>query len=872
MAKKVKQGKALEELVKGSMDYTVALIRKAFREQFREWSDAQGYLYIEEVFGDHVIVKPEKGLKIDEYYLVTYQRNGESIVFAGQEQWQVVELAYQPRTAMSESRKAAKQGRQRMVESMGHLALSEAIEGQPRRVKAVGITANVVNGNGRLYPAEVLEAAVQELQPKLTESAGSGRVIQVLGEAEHPSSKSGRSNILETVFKWEAISFDGGQVLLEGVILPTSKGRDILTLLENGVQVPISQRAHGASTIEKLNGQKVERVTELHITGYDATLEPSDPVAAIVESQSDEEKEEMEPEELKKFIADHPELFEGLVASQVEKMNQAQAAKLEEQMRASLGIDGQADLGMALKEAAQAQREMAEQKRAQAIEAAIGEHTKALPYGEKLNGMFVEAVRKAAPQSPEVVKALVENKRTEYDALAASGALQGMGFKQTATGVQVTGPVLEQETGHPEFARGAFELSESIRRAELRVERRDFRKPKTINEEVTAKYLAKFDKQYRGKLLAEAKMLEEAEQSSDLSLPYSVMRSVIAEAFPELVAISVFDFAISEEAETAKLFYETFAGETGYTATITDEVVTSDESAWVALAQKRITPGTVVLTGSGGTPTYTEGTDYVIDYANGKIWTLPSPGTIGDGTSLKIDYTYTAIRKGEMQPIEKAKLTLATQTLTLAADRLATEISNEAVVFSRGALGYDATGRTLASLVRQIRRKIDQGVIYKALAAELIVASNSGGTWTASTDPIAELVEKIGVAKVKVINRYYVPTSILISATNAEKLTNWDGFTQAGSRPDASINAFGFIGSAKGLPVFASTEMSDSYVSVQNRELVMHRVGRPLQLFGPYPSYDATTGELIGSTQYYAEEFNGSEAPVPQKGSYVKVA
>jgi hypothetical protein len=871
--KKVQKGKALEELVKGSINYTMEMIRKAFRDQFRDWSEGQGYIYIEEIFGDHVIVKPDRGLKIDEYYLVTYQRNGDAVVFAPVEQWQVVELAYQPQSAMSESRKAATQGRKRMVEEMGHLALAESVEeGAPRRVKAVGITANVINGNDRLYPAEVLEAAVQELQPKLVESAGSGRVLQVLGEAEHPSSKGGRPNILETVFKWEAVSFDGSQVLLEGIILPTSKGKDILTLLENGVQVPISQRAYGASKTEKIEGRKVEKVTELHITGYDATLEPSDPVAVILESQEgDEEKEKMDPEELKKYLTDHPELFEGMVTSQVEKLSAAQLAKLEEQMRAKLGIEAGVDLGKALEEAAQAKRELEEQKRQRAIDAAIAEQSKGLPYGDKLNGMFVESLKKAGLQSAEAVKQFAESKRAEYDQLAAAGVLSGMGFIHTAERVQVSGPVLEKETGTPEFARAAWELSESIRKAERRLPR-DLRQPKTINEEMTALYLAKFDKTFHRQLLQEAKLLEEAEQASDLSLPYSVSRAVIAEAFPELIAISVFDFAMSDQADTAKLFYEAHAGETGYLVTVTDEVVTSDESAWKALGYKRITPGSVVLTGSGGTPTYTEGTDYVIDYANGQLWTLPSPGTIGDGTSLKIDYTYTAIRKGELAAIEKAKLTLSTKTLTLAADRLATDISNEAVVFARGALGYDATGRTLASLVRQMRRKIDQGILYKALASELIVASNSGGTWTASTDPVSELVEKIGVAKVKLINRFYVPTSILISATNAEKLSNWDGFTQAGSRPDAMVSAYGFIGSLKGLPVFQSPEMSDSYVSVQNRELVMHRVGRPLQLFGPYPSYEVSTGKLIASNQYYCEEFNGSDSPVPEKGSYVKIA
>jgi hypothetical protein len=762
----------------------------------------------------------------------------------------------------------------RLVETLGAASLVEAQEGQPRRIKAVGITAGVVNGNGRRYPAGVLEAAVLKLKTHLHESAGQGRLVgerpeQLLGEVEHPSDKGGRPNLLETVVKWEAVNFDGAHVLLEGMILPTSKGRDILALMEGGVQIPISQRAFGDSKMVKDGGQKIEEITVLDITGYDLVAEASDPVAAINESKLQQE-EDMDPEELKKLISQHPEWFDGLLTSKVESMNASQLQAFEAKIRQSMGLDETADLGKALTEATQAKKQLDEQKNRQAVEAAIAEHTKDLPYAVDVNAVFVESVKAANPQTPEGVKVVCENLRKAYDSRAANGKLAGMGFK--AERVQVGAPVIEEATGHPAFARAAFELSETIRKVDLRP-RRDFRQPKTVNEEFAALVLKRYDELYQRHLVEEALRFEEAELSTDLSLPYSVTRAVIAEAFPTLVAAGVFDVGLGENAKQTTLYYEAFAGETGYSASIgSTEALTADLDDWVSMANARITPGTVVVKNHAEAVTYTEGTDYVIDYANGRLMAL-STGSITNGQDLHITaYSYTAIRKGENTAIEYAKLTITSKTVNMAADRLATKISKEAIVFSRTSFGWDATARTLASLVRQVARKVDQGLIYAGISAALQVASNSGGTWTASTDPLDELVEKLGVAKVKVLNRYYTPTFALLSMTNADKLAGWDGFTAAGSRADATLNADGYVGRVKGLNVFQSTEMSDSYVLIGNRELVLHRIGQPMQIAGPFPTYDTSTGELIASDQYYAEEFNATDAPVPQKGSYVKIA
>jgi hypothetical protein len=743
--------------------------------------------------------------------------------------------------------------------------LLENVEGGKRIRATQVITAGIVNGNARRYPANVLTAAVQELRTHLHESAGQGRIVQVLGEAEHPSDKaSKRPNLLETVVRWDAVEFDGQTVSLGGVILGTSKGKDLQALLEGGVLPGVSLRGYGETKSIKENGKAIEEVTALTLTGFDLVLEPSfESAQAMLESKTFDEEVEMNLEELKKLLAENPELFQGITEAQLQAMSESQLKKLETQIREALGIDANANIVESLKQARAAQVELAETKRKANVEKAIAEATKELPYG-KLNTQFVEAVKSANPQDEAAVKAIIESKRAEYDAIAASLKLEGMGFV-TGKNMQVRGSVLEGETGTPEFARASFELAESLRRVEMHA-RRDLRKAVSPNEIFTALLLERFDKMYRQQLMAESRLLQEAETVGDLSLPYSVSRAIIEETFPTLVATGLIDVGLMDS-QVERMYYETFSGETGYTAAITDEAVTADLNEWVALAHARVTPGSVVVTNSGATVTYTEGTDYVIDYANGKIKAI---ATITDGQSLKVDYGYTAIRKGEMAAIERGKLTLAHKTIEAKADRLADQISREAVVFGRSQLGYDATARTLASLSKQIKRKIDQGILYSALAAVLSVANNSGGSWDVSDlTKLDDAVSYIGFAKVLVAKRYYDPTFILMSVSNADALSNWDGFKRDGF-PTALLNSAGFVGSVKGLPVYAATEFPDTHVLIGNRQLVMHRVFQPLQFMGPYPTYD-TDGKLIAANQYYGEEFNATEAPVAEKGAYVKV-
>ncbi|CAG0933621.1 hypothetical protein TFLX_03136 [Thermoflexales bacterium] len=912
MKRKIERGKPLEELAKGSLEYTRDEIRRAFEAAFQEPSPYGGMeckWSIVDTFADFIVVNTwrKSDLAPDEFYRVAYQRDGEAYTFAQNEKWEVVELAYQPQTRetspapspttgegadltaaemMAESKTDKKKRGKRFVETTdaAQIELLESADDNPDgpwRIRAIGNTADVVNANGRIYPAKILAAAVAELKNHLHESAGQGMLrVKPTGESDHPKDKGNRRALLsETIINWDSVDFNGQHILLEGNLLGTLRGKDFRAQVKGGLKPGVSQRGYGDSVFVPKGGKQIEEVTELTITGFDPTL-PGDQADAdssvtFLESRDDpqQENEEMTKEELIKFLSEHPELFKGVTKEQVESMNADALKAFEESVRKALGIDAGADLAKELAEAAQAKKEIAETKQAKIVADAISDQTKGLKYGKVMNESFVASIEAARPKTADEVKALVESKRKEYDALASAIKLYGMGYR--GNGIEVIGPVLESEAGIPEFARAAHEITESIVRVgDPHVRRHAWADVSklSVNEAFALQYLERFDKVYGAELRRESKQFEEAETTLDLNLPYSVMRTIAAEALPELVASGVFDFGVTD-VSPFRLYFERFVGETGYTTTVSGEEIDlgdADSEGWVALAQQRMNPGSAVVTSSPAGTTYVEGTDYVVDYANGRLMRITGSG-IPAAATLLVSYTYTAIRKGENAPIQRGKVQTTYKIMDAKADRLAAQITRETIVFSRSQIGWDAVTRTLVSLVNQIRRKIDQGIFYLALSAALRQASNSGGSWNSSGSDYEVAVRAFGAARSKVAYRYYTPTGIVLSENNGDILANWEGFTQAGSRPDATLNANGFIGKLKGLPVFQSTEFSDGYGLVANREVVAHRIYQPLRLDGPHDAYDPDTLQLLPTQEWYAEEFNVSDTPVPEKAAYITI-
>lgn len=902
--KKIERGQPLTEMTKGSLEYTYHLIRTAFFRQFAR-DDSGDWFWIEEAFADHVIVNHEK-LPPDEFYYVTYTREGENYIFAPRDQWVIVELAYQPK-AMAESRKTRNKLSERVTASI-ELIEADAAAGSgnpdgPWRIRGKGITANVVNGNGRRYKGHVLEAAVKELQKHLRESAGQGRLV-LTGEVDHPQDKGNRTPLLqETIINWDTVSFNGKQVLIEGWLLGTSKGKDVRAQMLGGVKPDISQRGYGQSLFVDEAGGPVEEVLDLTITGYDLVSNGSDPEAGVTMFESKQSKPGKEEnntmDEL--TLASLREKYPQLVAQIEAERDKTRRAELEAQLEArraedervakavtereaalrkQLGIGEADDLTEALrKRDEQRQKDEADRKREQEelqalreaeqkrqVTAHIAEKVKDLKYPAELKATLQEAMLAVGPATVEAADTLLETKKKEYDAIMARMELSKRGFG----GVQVVGPVLETELGIPAFARPAYEIVERLVERNLG-RRRDFRKAITPNEIFTRRYLESFDKRFQTQLIEEARQMEqflEVEATTDLNLPYSVSRAIIEEAVPELVALSIFDFGLEDNSPT-RIYFEAYSAVTGAAPTITDESFTSDHDTWVALANKRIRPGTVTVTSSPAGTTYAEYDDYLVDYANGRIYVL-STGSMADSTAFLIDYTYDKVRAGENTAIQRGKGSLSYQTIEMIADRLAGLVTDEAITFARTQLGWDAVTRTLNMIIREITEMIDTGAIRLALASA-IAAGNNGGTWnsaTANNEP--DLVKKLGAAAVAVENDNYLAQFFLLSLTNADRLANWDGFTRDGF-PDAVLNSTGYVGQVKGRPVFKSKHMPDTHGLTGHRELVQHRVlsSKPMMLKGPFQAY--SSGNLVAAQEWYAEEYNATVSLIKEKGGYITI-
>lgn len=910
MTRKIEKGKPITELTKGSLEYTIYTIRDAFYAQFPRRGD--DWFYVEEIFSDHLIVSHEQ-LPRDEYYMVGYAREGAQISFTPRDKWEVVELTYATRSAISESA-----SRKEFSERLAFELIEDAEkpnEAGPWRVRGIGSTANIVNANGRRRKTHVMENAVRAVQQKLVESLKTGR-MSVTGESDHPTDKGFQSALFsETIVVWDKVEFDGQHILIEGNLLPTREGRDAYIRMKAGVKPDISQRSYGRSIVIEEDGAEVEEVLEEDIRGYDFVNGGADRAsyAEFAESQSRPDKNLPKPSQsgpntnptevhkmnLEELRKQYPELVAQIEAEQDQRQRQLLEAQLktraeedkrtaeaikgnETAIRQAMGLEEGADLIQAIrqqredvealakssKEAAERLAAYEEAERLQKVADHVAAKINGLNYPDEVKTILVDSVKASAPATIEDADKVIALKQKEYDALMAQSELGKRGKTAKVTAVA---PVLETELGVPAFAEASHEFRQRLVEREL-VHTRNLKKIDSPNARFTVQYLDHFDKAYFDQLQEETRKLkqwQEAESTSDLNLPYSVSRAIIEEAFPELVALSLFDFGFIDASPT-KLFFEAYSAESGATPSVTNEDVVADLDDWVQMANKRLIAGTVVVEPNGGGTAFVEYTDYLIDYANGRFMAL-STGSITNGVTLDVDYTYNLVRGGEGAAIQRGKGGLTSQTIEALADRLAAQITDEAMTFARTQLGWDAQTRTMMLIVREIREMIDSGVIRLGLA-QAIRAGNSGGVWNHSgSEAVGNLVAKLGAAATAVEVDNYMASFFLLSTTNADLLSNWDGFKRDGF-PDAVLNSTGFVGRVKGKPVFKSNQMPDTHALTGHRELVQHRVlsGKPMTIKGPFPSYDSN-GRLIASDQYYAEEYNVTESFIKEKGGYVTI-
>lgn len=139
-------------------------------------------------------------------------------------------------------------------------------------IHGIFMQANKKNRNGRIYPREILESAVDIYTKDLVSKN------RAMGELNHPQ----RLNIdpaeachLITELTWDGDDIIGKARILEG----TPKGAILKGLVEGGVCMGVSSRAAGSLKKNRSGINEVQK--DLRISAVDSVTDPSAPDAFV---------------------------------------------------------------------------------------------------------------------------------------------------------------------------------------------------------------------------------------------------------------------------------------------------------------------------------------------------------------------------------------------------------------------------------------------------------------------------------------------------------------------------------------------------------------------------------------------------------------
>ena len=137
-------------------------------------------------------------------------------------------------------------------------------------IEGVFMQANKPNRNGRMYPREILESAVNKY---VTEQVSKGRAV---GELNHPEGPT--INLDKVSHKITELSWDGNNVVGKATILDTPMGLIVQGLLDGEVQVGVSSR--GMGSLANKGGVNVVN-NDFMLNAVDIVQDPSAPEAFV---------------------------------------------------------------------------------------------------------------------------------------------------------------------------------------------------------------------------------------------------------------------------------------------------------------------------------------------------------------------------------------------------------------------------------------------------------------------------------------------------------------------------------------------------------------------------------------------------------------
>ena len=138
------------------------------------------------------------------------------------------------------------------------------------RIEGVFAQADTKNRNGRIYPREVMEKAVEKYN---TDQVMTKRSVGELNHPEGPTVNLDKVSHLITELK-----FEGSNVMGRASILNTPNGMVVKGLLDGGVQLGVSTR--GMGSLRNQNGVMVVK-DDFVLNTVDIVQDPSAPTAFV---------------------------------------------------------------------------------------------------------------------------------------------------------------------------------------------------------------------------------------------------------------------------------------------------------------------------------------------------------------------------------------------------------------------------------------------------------------------------------------------------------------------------------------------------------------------------------------------------------------
>jgi hypothetical protein len=152
--------------------------------------------------------------------------------------------------------------------NVSKLTLVESKVGQRMRVRGKLQEVEVKNGNGRVYPKEVLEPQVEKYIKDSIETN------TALGELDHPETSV--VNLGNTSHIIKKIWWEGNDLMGELELLNTPSGKIAQEIISAGIPLGISSRGMGSV---KQIGESVEVQPDFELLCFDLVSVPSTPGA-----------------------------------------------------------------------------------------------------------------------------------------------------------------------------------------------------------------------------------------------------------------------------------------------------------------------------------------------------------------------------------------------------------------------------------------------------------------------------------------------------------------------------------------------------------------------------------------------------------------